>query len=120
MLTVQFAQPGALIGAMKHNPHDTPKGNEMTSFLNIEGAEREVRCDCCNRSLKVGIRTSALGTIGADCFRSFIVSDYKRFSQGKPCAKFLRELAIIQETKTPEFKRLRGYVETMFRYEMAT
>jgi hypothetical protein len=88
--------------------------------ITIEGAEQEVRCDCCNRRLKVGIRTSALGTIGADCLRAAMVSDRKRFSQGKPDASFLRELAVMRETKTAEYISIRrGIPASMFSFELA-
>ncbi len=87
--------------------------------ITIEGAEQEVHCDCCNRKLKVGIRTDKLGTIGADCLRAAMVSDRKRFSQGKPDAKFLRELAIIRETKTAEWQARRGYPVTLYSYQLA-
>jgi len=87
--------------------------------ITIEGAEQEVRCDCCNRKLKVGIRTSALGTIGADCLRAAIVSDRKRFSQGKPDAKFLREIAVLRETKSAEWHRRCGYPDSLYSYQLA-
>ena len=91
----------------------------MTKQITIEGAEQSVSCDCCNRHLKVGIRTNLLGTIGADCLRAAMVVDYKRFSQGKPDAKFLRELAIMKETKTAEYIDRRGIPVRLFSYEAA-
>lgn len=92
----------------------------MINTITIEGAEREVRCDCCNRPLKVGIRTSALGTIGADCLRAAMVFDYKRYSQGKPDAKWLRELAIMKETKTADYIRFnRGLANSVFNFVLA-
>lgn len=91
----------------------------MTHTITIEGAEREVRCDCCNRPLKVGIRTSKLGTIGADCLRAAMVSDRKRFSQGKPDAAFLRQIAIMKETKTAEYLDRMGYTPRRFVFELA-
>lgn len=87
--------------------------------ITIEGAEREVRCDCCNRPLKVGIRTSALGTIGADCLRAAMVSDRKRFSQGKPDAAFIRHIAVLKETKTAEYLGRMGYTPRQFSFQMA-
>lgn len=88
-------------------------------IITIEGAEQEVHCDCCNRKLKVGIRTNLLGTIGADCLRAAMVSDRKRFSQGKPDAKFLRELAVMRETKTADYIRVRrGYPDSLFSYAL--
>lgn len=92
----------------------------MTNAITIEGAEREVRCDCCNRKLKVGIRTSTLGTIGADCLRAAMGFDYKRYSQGKPDAKWLRDLAIMKETKTADYIRFtRGLPLTVFSFQAA-
>lgn len=86
--------------------------------ITIEGAEQEVRCDCCNRKLKVGIRTDKLGTIGADCLRAAMVSDRKRFSQGKPEASFLRQFAIQIETKSADWHRRMGYPITMRTYQL--
>lgn len=91
----------------------------MTQTVTIEGAEQEVRCDCCNRKLKVGIRTNLLGTIGADCLRAAMVSDRKRFSQGKPDAKFLRDLAVMVETKSPEWHARCGYSVSLRSYVLA-
>ena len=89
-------------------------------IITIEGAEQEVRCDCCNRKLKVGIRTNTLGTIGADCLRAAMVVDYKRFSQGKPDAKWLRELAVMRETKTTEYIHVRrGIPASCFHFKAA-
>lgn len=91
----------------------------MANVITIEGAERDVRCDCCNRPLKVGIRTDALGTIGADCLRAAMAVDRKRYSQGKPDAKWLREMAIMKETKTPDYIRInRGIADRAFSFEM--
>lgn len=93
----------------------------MDNIITIEGAEREVRCDCCNRPLKVGIRTSALGTIGADCLRATMAVDYKRYSQGKPDAKWLRELAVMKETKTSDYIRInRGIPDRVFSFQMVS
>lgn len=81
----------------------------MTQVLIIEGADKEVRCDCCNRKLKVGVRTNLLGTIGADCLVAKVASDRKRWNAGRPTAAWVRELAVIKETKGADWLRLRGY-----------
>ena len=91
----------------------------MTKTITIEGAEQEVRCDCCNRKLKVGIKTDLLGTIGADCLRAAIAADRKRFSQGKPEAGFIRQLAIAVETKSDEWHRRCGYPVSLRSYQLA-
>jgi len=81
----------------------------MNNQLVIEGAEQEVRCDCCNRKLKVGVRTNALGVIGADCLIAHISANRSRYSgNGLPTASWVRELAVIQETKSAAWKARRG------------
>ena len=80
-----------------------------TGKLVIEGAEQEVSCDCCNRKLKVGVRTNLLGTIGADCFIKHVAANRTRYSgNGLPTASWVRELAVIQETKSSDWKARRG------------
>jgi hypothetical protein len=88
--------------------------------LTIEGAEQEVRCDCCNRKLKVGVRTNLLGTIGADCLIAQIAANRARFSgNGLPTASWVRELAVIRETKTQAWMDRRGFDKpTMWVFQM--
>lgn len=81
----------------------------MTNQIIIEGAEQEVRCDCCNRKLKVGVRTNLFGTIGADCLIAKIEANRTRFSCGLPTASWVRELAIVRETKTQAWLDRRGF-----------
>lgn len=64
--------------------------------ITIQGYDRECTCDHCGRPLKLGVQTSELGVIGADCFVKLIASDRKRYSgNGKPGSARVREYAII-------------------------
>jgi hypothetical protein len=68
--------------------------NEMTT-ITINGFEQECSCDHCGRPLKLGVQTTALGTVGADCFVRLIARNTKRYRSGKPSADMVRQYAII-------------------------
>ena len=85
----------------------------------IVGYEQECNCEHCGRPLKIGVKVTSIGIIGADCFNKMIVSDRKRFSgNGKPGAPYLRELA-IRSMKSPEYLSRRGYSSAIFDFEIA-
>lgn len=85
----------------------------------IESAEKNVRCECCNRKLKVGIQTNVFGIIGADCLISKLKENHKRWNTGKPSAAWLRELAMIKATKNSNWINRRGYEDRVFTFEAA-
>ena len=84
----------------------------------IVGYEQECNCEHCGRPLKIGVKVTSIGTIGADCFNKMIVSDRKRFSQGKPGASYLRELA-IRSAKDPAALSRMGYRSDQFCFDIA-
>ncbi len=86
----------------------------MMMQTKIMGADRDTRCDCCGRKLKVGILLSNLGTFGADCIRAAMPCDRSRYSQGKPDASWLRTLAKIAERDTEKRIAKMGYTRAMF------
>ena len=79
----------------------------------IIGAEHNEVCDCCGRTLKVGIVLSGLGVFGADCIRAAMPVDRKRYSQGRPDAAFLRTLAKIAQRDSAEQIKRMGYTYAM-------
>lgn len=69
----------------------------MTNSVTIVGCLQGASCDHCGRPLKYGVQTDRLGTMGADCLNAMTVFDRKKFSQGRPGAQWIRELAMAAE-----------------------
>lgn len=87
--------------------------------ISIVGYEKECSCEHCGRALQHGVKTDALGTIGADCFNALIKSDRKRFKSGKPGATFTRTLAKLKERDSDLRLQQMGYYPHIFKYELA-
>lgn len=87
--------------------------------ISIVGYEQECYCDHCGRALQHGVRTDALGTIGADCFNKMIKFDRKKFSQGKPGAPYVRTLAKLRERDNWTSLNRMGYHPQHFVFELA-
>lgn len=85
----------------------------MTFQTKIIGADYQTNCDCCGRALKVGVQLSGLGVYGADCIRTAMPVDRKRYSQGRPDAAWIRTLAKIAERDTAEQINRMGYTNAM-------
>jgi hypothetical protein len=92
-----------------------------TQTLSIRGYEGECYCDHCGRALQHGVRTDALGVIGADCFNKLIKADRKRFSgNGKPGASLVRTFAALRERRSDaDLSRMGYHAPTSFTFEVA-
>ena len=88
--------------------------------ISIVGYEPECHCDHCGRALQHGVRTSSLGTVGADCFNKMIKSDRKRFGgNGKPGASYIRTLAQMRERDSDKKLNRMGYAPRRFEFDLA-
>lgn len=90
----------------------------MTTTAQIQGYEGECNCDHCGRNLKIGIRLSGYGIIGADCLNAAIKFDKKRWGGGKPGAAYLRQLAKMRERESLESLSRIGYQPRAFDVEI--
>ena len=79
----------------------------------IISADFETNCDCCGRTLKVGVVLSGLGTFGADCIIKAMPVDRKRYSQGRPDAASVRTLAKIAARDSATRIDAMGYTRAM-------
>ncbi len=85
----------------------------MIAQTKILGAEGETYCDCCGRPLKIGVKLAGLGTFGADCIRAAMPVNRKRYSQGRPDAASIRNLAKMAERNSAERVDQMGYTQAM-------
>lgn len=92
--------------------------DKQMQTISITGYEKECYCDHCGRALQHGVKTDALGTIGADCFNKLIKSDRKRFSTGKPGAPYTRTLAKLKERDSDAQLQRMGYFPRNFVFEL--
>lgn len=79
----------------------------------ILGYEDDCNCDHCGRKLKIGIKISGYGVIGADCLNKAIIFNKKRWGGGKPGAAHLRELAIKRQRCSDDRLKDNGYFWAM-------
>ena len=84
------------------------------SKYSILGYDPETYCDHCGRPLKIGIRLSSFGVIGADCLNTAIQLDLKRWGGGKPGADLLRHLAKCREKFSQKDLERMGYYSRAF------
>ena len=87
--------------------------------VEIIGYEPECYCEHCGRSLQHGVKTDRLGTIGADCFNRLIARDRSKFSQGKPGATYVRQLAKLRERASWDAMNRMGYHPHHFVFALA-
>lgn len=90
----------------------------MTTTLNIIGYEPDCHCEHCGRKLQHGVRTDALGVIGADCLNNLTAP---RSYQGKPYrlpATNIRELAMRRERYSMEGLRRFNLTERHFAFQL--
>lgn len=92
----------------------------MANQIAITGYEPECECEHCGRKLQHGVKTDALGIIGADCFNKLITADRRKFSgNGKPGASLVRDMAKIRERYSDEGMRRLGRYPHHFIFELA-